>query len=228
MPTPCCRMPCSSPPALAGRRLSRSGGRHRSPSSIGRRRPTMSFGRSATATGIRTAKAKSLYDQQPVEAVTMADAALAAFRLARATRNTWRLSAGHTTGSTARTACEQPLADVRVRRLLRRPAAARREPQPGSGIDARLSVDGSAQLGNPASLLNDTLEAAAAQLDPDRIHESTHPAWRRKSECCENRKRRTCTRNCSIAIRANPILTAAGLALSGPHGVQRRRLPGGR
>ena len=49
-------------------------------------------------------ESKALYDQQPVEAATMADAALAAFGLLQTTKNTWPPSAGPTTGSTARIA----------------------------------------------------------------------------------------------------------------------------
>ena len=59
---------------------------------------------------------KSPYDQQPVEAVTMADAALAGFGPlgdAGELKNTWLPSAAPTAGSTAGTACDEPLVDVR-------------------------------------------------------------------------------------------------------------------
>ena len=55
--------------------------RRRLPSSTARRPPRTSSGRSGTAIGIPTEKTRRLYDQQPVEAVTMAEAALAAFGL---------------------------------------------------------------------------------------------------------------------------------------------------
>ena len=90
---------------------------------------------------------KALYDQQPVEAVTMADAALAAFGLRRRRKVPGHLLPGARLVSRpeqfGRTAGRR-----RSRRLLRRPAAARRESQPRSGIDARLFVDGRSQPGN--------------------------------------------------------------------------------
>ena len=79
MRTPCCRTPCSSP-LSAGRRRSFSTSRsHRSPFSTSRTTADDIFWPVGNSDWYPHGEEKSLYDQQPVEAVTMADAALAAF-----------------------------------------------------------------------------------------------------------------------------------------------------
>ena len=66
---------------------------------------------------------KALYDQQPVEAVTMADAALAGIRICSAMRNTWPTFRRAHDWFHGQNSLQQPLVDVQSRRLLRRPAS---------------------------------------------------------------------------------------------------------
>ena len=84
---------------------------------------------------------KALYDQQPVEAVTMAEAALAAWELL--VREQYLATfAGLTAGFTATTACSSRSSMSGRGACYDGLQASRRESQPGSGIDARLPVGG--------------------------------------------------------------------------------------
>ena len=89
---------------------------------------------------------KAPYDQQPVEAVTMAEAALAALDVLGGEEYlaAFRRAYGwfHGRNSLQAAAYRCPL-----RRLLRRPSGLRRESQPGGRIDVRLLVDGNEQHG---------------------------------------------------------------------------------
>ena len=105
MPTPCCRMPCSLPPSAGRKRHFSKWRKHRSPSSIAQTTAEDVFWPVGNSDWYPHGEDKSLYDQQPVEAATMADAALAAFGQTRDDKILDDSSAAHTTGSTARTAC---------------------------------------------------------------------------------------------------------------------------
>ena len=146
---------------------------------------------------------KSLYDQQPVEAVTMAEAALAAIRCCWATRSTWLPSAAPTAGFMAAIACSQPLVDVRCGACCDGLQAVRRESQPGSGIDACLLVDGTATeaSGQPSarSAYDESPESPASPV-----------------------------RGVVPSPRRQPHPDGPRLAVSGQHGVQRRRVSVGR
>ena len=88
---------------------------------------------------------KAPYDQQPVEAVTMADAALAAFGLLGDEKYlaAFRRAHGWFHGQNS---LRQPLVDVRCGACCDGLQRVRRESEPGSGIDACLLVDGTEQL----------------------------------------------------------------------------------
>ena len=112
MRTRCCRMPCSSPPSAGRRRTSSTWRKRRLPSSTVRRPPRASSGRSETAIGIRaerkrrcTISSRSRPSRWPMPRWPRS--------ICSATRNTWLPSAAPTAGFTAKTACEQPLVDVR-------------------------------------------------------------------------------------------------------------------
>ena len=185
--------------ALAGRRLSRRRRRHRSPFSTARRRADDVFWPIGNSGWYPHGEEKALYDQQPVEAVTMADAALGRVRPAATSESTWRPSAARTTGFTARTAwpSRSPTSN---RRLLRRPAAVRRESEPGSGIDARLLVDGVAQPGTSSAGVADDPPAAAAAIAAIRRPVDVTPLGR-NSMLIENRKHpNSVHRTVSVAI----------------------------
>ena len=83
----------------------------------GNRLPRASSGRSGTVAGITHGEDKAAYDQQPVEAVTMADAALAAFGLLG---DEQYLAAFHRAHGWfhGQNSLKQPLVDVQPRRLL--------------------------------------------------------------------------------------------------------------
>ena len=107
---------------------------------------------------------KAPYDQQPVEAVTMADAALAGLRICSATTKylaTFRRAHAwfHGQNSLHRAAGRCPVAAPAATVL----QAVRRESEPGSGIDARLLVDGTQQYGTAATI-SDNARAAIASV----------------------------------------------------------------
>ena len=93
---------------------------------------------------------KAPYDQQPVEAVTMAEAALAALDLLGDEEYlaAFRRAHGWFHG---RNSLKRPLVDVRSGACYDGLQASRRESQPGGGIDARLLVGGNVQHGSPAT-----------------------------------------------------------------------------
>jgi hypothetical protein len=87
-------------------------------------------------------EAKAEYDQQPVEAVTMADAALAGFELTGDEHDLTTLRRAHAWFHGRNSIGRR--SPIRDRRLLRRPATDRRQSEPGRGVDAGVLMDRSA------------------------------------------------------------------------------------
>jgi len=81
MPTRCCRTPCSSPPSIGRRKHFSKSREHRSLSLTVKRLSKEFFWPVGNEGWYPRGEEKAPYDQQPVEAVTMAEAALAAFEL---------------------------------------------------------------------------------------------------------------------------------------------------
>ena len=103
-------------------------------------------------TGIPHGEEKSLYDQQPIEAVTMADAALAAFRLDRDDKYLTVILPGQRLVSRQKQFERGTCRACTSGALFRWLATTWRESQPRSRVNACLFVDGGAQLRDANSI----------------------------------------------------------------------------
>ena len=171
---------------------------------------------------------KSLYDQQPVEAVTMADAALAAFGLLRDEKYLSTFCRAHDWFH-GQNSLKEPLADTESGACFDglQPLGVNRN----QGAESTLAYLWTEVHNVEMQLVvDDTLEVRDRHAhDFTRRCQHSNLLFKDKEiQCCENRKRQACTRELFHRHPANPILTAQRLALSGAHCVQRRRMPGGR